>query len=50
MTWIDTEWFRGKKHCKVVVYNLSKAGGEAADAVTEPEPERRSHRLRADRG
>jgi hypothetical protein len=22
MTWIDTEWFRGKKHCKVAVYNL----------------------------
>jgi hypothetical protein len=27
-----------------------EAGGEAADAVAEPEPERRSHRLHADRG
>lgn len=26
-----------------------EAGGEAADAVAEPEPERRSRRLRADR-
>ena len=35
---------------RVVTGERPEAGGEATDAVAEPEPERRSRRLRADRG